>query len=202
MKPDVQNFVEAHDNKIARDVTYFVQEIRLRDGSTLRLRNLRKTDKELFRAFFERCSEEAIRFRFMSSIRAPSDSLLGYLSDVDGSRHVALIVTQGFGGSESIVAEGRYAAVPEQAHTADLAFLVHDEMRRRGIATLLLHRLSEIARRNGIDCFSADVLADNRAMLSLIGKNTNPSARIISSGVIHYEIPLMNLKRDPLPNAA
>jgi len=192
--------VDAYVDNVDWDVMHFVQEIRLNDGSMLRLRKLRITDRERLRAFFARCSEEALRFRFMSSIKGPSDSLLNYLSDVDGCRHVALIVTRGLGDSESIVAEGRYALDPQKDDDADLAFLVLDEMQRRGIATLLLSRLSEIARRNGINCFSADVLADNRPMLSLIRKTSHPRSRVISSGVIHFEIPLINL--NSLPEAA
>jgi len=196
------NSVEAYDNNFDRDVMPFAQEIRFRDGSMLRLRELRIADRERLRAFFASCSEEALRYRFMSSIRAPSDSLLNYLSNVDGCRHVALIVTRGCGDAETIVAEGRYAMFPEENDNADLAFLVLDEIRRRGIATLLFQRLGEIARRNGINCFSADVLADNRAMLSLITKMSQPRSRIISGGVIHFEIPLISLKRESLPEAA
>ena len=194
--------MECDDNNVACDVLNFVREIRLREGSLLRLRKLRIADRERLRAFYSRCSEEAIRYRFMSSIKAPSESLLNYLSDVDGYQHVALIVTSGLGDSEAIVAEGRYAVLQQETGTADIAFIVLDEMQRRGIATLLLHRLSDIASRNGVECFSAVVLADNRAMLSLISRTTSPSSRVISGGVIHFEIPLINLKRDPLPEAA
>src|SRR5215831_1281447 len=109
--PDVQDIVEAHAINGLSGVLHLAQEIRLRDGSTLRLRNLRMADRERLKAFFARCSEEASRYRFMSSIKAPSDSLLTYLSDVDGSSHAALIVTRGLGDSESILAEGRYAAI-------------------------------------------------------------------------------------------
>jgi GNAT superfamily N-acetyltransferase len=199
---NVQGIVKGGDNKVACDVLHPGQAIRLRDRSTLRLRNLRIDDRERLRAFFASCSQEAIRFRFLSSIKAPSDSLLDYLSDIDGYHHVALIVTRGFDACETIVAEGRYAVFREQPSTADIAFIVLDEMQRRGIATLLLQQLSEIASRNGVCYFSADVLADNLPMLSLIRKTMIPSSRIVSSGVIHFEIPLVTLKRDRLPEAA
>jgi GNAT superfamily N-acetyltransferase len=194
--------VEGDDNKTASDVLYPGKAIRLRNPSTLRLRNLRIDDRERLRAFFASCSEEAIRFRFMSSIKAPSDSLLDYLSDVDGYQHVALIVTREFAACETIVAEGRYVMLREQPNSADIAFIVLDEMQRRGIGTLLLQQLSEIASRNGVGYFSADVLADNLPMLSLIRKTTIPSSRIVGSGVIHFEIPVNTLKLHPLPAAA
>ena len=194
--------MEACDDNVDLNVMRFAQPIRFHDGSMLRLRELRITDRDRLRAFFAGCSEEALRYRFMSSIKAPSESLLNYLMDVDGYRHVALVVTRGFGESESIVAEGRFAMFPQDRDSADVAFLVHDDLRRRGIATLLLQRLGEIAMRNGINSFSADVLADNRAMLSFIRKTVKPRSTVVSSGVIHFEIPLINLKRDPLSEAA
>jgi len=184
------------------NIMHFAQLIPLGDASMLRLRELRTDDRERLRAFFARCSEEALRYRFMSSIKAPSDSLLNYLTDIDGYRHVALVLTQGFGDSESIVAEGRYAMSDQIGDSADVAFLVLDELHRRGIATLLLRRLSEIARRNGIGSFTADVLGDNRAMLSFIRKAMKPRSSVVNSGVIHFEIPLINVKQDPLPQAA
>ena len=109
---DVQNFLEVDNNNVGSNVLDLDQEIRLRDGLMLRLRSLRIVDRERLRAFFARCSEEAIRYRFMSSIKAPSDSLLDYLSNVDGFQQVALVVTRGLGASEAILAEGRYAVFP------------------------------------------------------------------------------------------
>jgi hypothetical protein len=69
----------------------------LRDGSKVRLHELRCRDRELLKAFFAGCSPESIRYRFLSSIKSLSDGLLDYLADGDGLRHVALICTQGEG---------------------------------------------------------------------------------------------------------
>ena len=49
------------------------------------------------------------RPRFFNIRPGPSDSLLNYLADADGSHHFALIVTQRQGDDEKIVAESRYA---------------------------------------------------------------------------------------------
>jgi ribosomal protein S18 acetylase RimI-like enzyme len=164
------------------------KEIRLRDSSKLRLRQLHRGNREKLKAFFSRCSPEAIRCRFMSSIKALSDSLLDYLADPDESRHVALILSQQEGEDERIVAEGRYVVLKEQPDAADIALLVVDDMQRRGIATLLIRELTEIAVSNGVTRFRADVLADNRAMISLLRKTYRPVSTTINYGVIHYEL--------------
>lgn len=95
-------------NLASRQLARLARDIQLGDAFKLRLRELRIADRERLKAFFSRCSPEAIRYRFMSSIKAPSDSLLDYLADADGSNHVALIVTQGQGDDERIAAESRY----------------------------------------------------------------------------------------------
>ena len=177
------------------------KEIRLQERSTIRLRELHRDNREKLKAFFSRCSPEAIRYRFMSSIKALSDSLLDYLSNPDGSRHVALILAQQEGEDERIVAEGRYVVLKEQPDTADIALLVADDMQRRGIATLLMRELTEIALSNGVTRFNADVLADNRATISLLRKTYRPVSTTINYGVIHYELSIAG-HENRLPEAA
>jgi len=140
--------------------------------------------------FFYRCSPESIRRRFFGSIKLLSDGLLNYLSDGDGVRHAALIITERKGEDERIVGEGRYVCLRDRPSAADLALLVEDRMRRHGIATLLIQELIEIGRANGVTDFSGDVLSDNREMLSLIRKMFRTLTSKISSGVIHFEISL------------
>jgi GNAT superfamily N-acetyltransferase len=126
----------------------------------------------------------------MCSIKAPSDSLLSRLTEADGERHVGLIVTQGHADDERIVGEGRYVVFNEQNDAAEIALLVADDLQRRGIATILIHYLTEIACRKGVTRFIASVLANNQAMLSLLGKTGQRLSGAVSSGVLHFEIPV------------
>jgi GNAT superfamily N-acetyltransferase len=47
---------------------------------------------------------------------------------------------------------------------AEVAFVVRDEWQNRGIGSFLLKHLAIIAKRNGIQGFTAEVLRANRAM--------------------------------------
>lgn len=178
-------------NDVAGPLVRPPRDIRLRDGRKLRLRPLCSGDRELLSAFLARCSPEAIRYRFLSSMKSVPESLLDYLANSDGCRHVSLILTQREADEEMIVAEGRYVVFNERPVIADIAFLVADEFRRRGIATLLIDELIPIACRNGVTHFSADVLADNNAMISLLRRTGLALSGKISSGVIHFEMPIM-----------
>ena len=176
--------------------------IRLRDGSELWLRQLRATDRERLQAFFDSCSPEARRYRFLSPIKSITDGLLDSLVNVDGRQHVALILTRRLGDKELIVAEGRFVVCDEQPAAADLSFLIADDMRRRGLATLLLDELMAIASCHGLRHFRADVLADNWPMLSLLRKTGLSGPSRVSQGVIHLEIPVRGRETLAWPDVA
>jgi predicted CoA-binding protein/GNAT superfamily N-acetyltransferase len=101
--------------------------------------------------------------------------------DVHRTRVVTLVVIHGAGANEHIIAVGQYHALEGRTDVAEVSFLVEDAMQRRGIGTLLLDLLAEIARERGVNRFSADVLADNHVMLSVFR---------VSYGVTHLEFPI------------
>jgi acetate---CoA ligase (ADP-forming) len=169
----------------------FTRDVVLRDGAVLRLRELRQSDRAGLIGLFDRCSPESIRYRFLRLITELPDSLLDHLITVDGSRHVALVVVHGEAAEEEIVAVGRYFALDPRPAVAEVSFLVEDRMQRRGIGTILLDCLAEIARSHGITHFAADVLADNRTMLSVFRHAGYAVSSNVSYGVSHLEFPIV-----------
>ena len=170
----------------------FARDITLRNGTALRLRALRDSDRSELVALFNRCSPESIRFRFLRLITSLPDSLLDQLVSVDGSKHVAIVVTKPENADERVVAIGRYYALDERPEVAEVAFLVEDQMQKRGIGTILLDTLAEIARLHSITRFSADVLADNRTMLSVFRKAGYALSSSVSYGVTHLEFSILS----------
>lgn len=168
----------------------YPMDVLLRDGSVLRMRPLQPGDRDALIRLFNRCSPETKRFRFLRMITSLPDSMLDQLVAVDGRDNVALVVLQGKDEGEEIVAVGRYHQMPDRHEVAEVSFLVEDAMQRRGIGTVLLDTLAEIGRENGIHYFSADVLADNRTMLSVFRKAGYAITSGISYGVTHLEFPI------------
>jgi GNAT superfamily N-acetyltransferase len=78
------------------------------------------------------------------------------------------------------------------AKSAEVAFLVQEELHGRGIATFMLSCLEKIARQNNYSCFTALVLAENRKMINVF-KNTYPHAEFIrgESGEIEVTMPFI-----------
>ena len=168
----------------------YSKELLLRDGLTIRLRSLRHSDKGQLIELFRRCSPESIRYRFLSTIKSLPIEMLERLLTVDGAQQVALVVVQGEGADERIVAVGRYNAEKDRPQVAEVAFLVEDAFQKRGIGTLLLDHLAEVARQHGITHFSADVLVDNHVMLSVFRKAGYALTSSASYGVTHLEFPI------------
>src|SRR5215470_1914985 len=98
--------------------TEFSRDLLLRDGAILRVRSMRHDDRQALKDLFARCSPESIRFRFLSQIKELTEDMLDRLTDIDGWRHIALVITQGAGGNERIVAVGRYQTQDDRPDVA------------------------------------------------------------------------------------
>jgi GNAT superfamily N-acetyltransferase len=68
-----------------------------------------------------------------------------------------------------LIGIGHYSNNPE-TNMADSAYLVRDDYQSKGIGTVLLNALIEIAQMHGIAGFTADVLAINSSMLRIFQK--------------------------------
>jgi RimJ/RimL family protein N-acetyltransferase len=72
--------------------------------------------------------------------------------------------------SERIVGTSCYFLDPKTG-LADVAYMVDAEWQRSGLGTLLHERTIDYARRHGVRGFTADVLADNSAMLAVFRRS-------------------------------
>jgi nucleotide-binding universal stress UspA family protein/GNAT superfamily N-acetyltransferase len=88
---------------------------------------------------------------------------LDYLTEVDHHDHEALLAIAE--DTREGVAVARY--VRTEPTVAEPAIVVADHWQRRGLARRLLDLLADRAREEGIECFVAPVLAENRAALAL-----------------------------------
>jgi len=112
-----------------------------------------------------RCSERAQYFRF----HAPKPRLRAveadYLAGVDGRGGIALAATVVEDGEERIVADARFDLVGDG--DAEAALLIRDDFAGRGLGTVLLDRLLDLAAGLGVRRLLLDILPDNTAMLAL-----------------------------------
>jgi acyl-CoA synthetase (NDP forming)/GNAT superfamily N-acetyltransferase len=157
----------------------------LADGESAYLRPMDTADAAALLEFHERQPRENLYRRFFSPKPTLTAAELTHFTEVDFVDRVALVLEI----RGEFAAWASYERWPGR-RDADVAFLVDDSHQGKGIATLLLEHLAAIARTNGIERFTADVLADNRPMLSVFAKAGWPIRRHFDSGIMDLEFAL------------
>ncbi len=135
----------------------------LEDGTPVVVRQIHEQDVELERRFIEALSPTSRRFRFLDTMRTPSEALLKQMTSIDAAAsaaYVALIVVDGV---EREIGVARFSALPGGGD-CEFAVTVADEWQRKGLGTLLVRRLVEVARSRGITKMHSSDASDNTAM--------------------------------------
>jgi acyl-CoA hydrolase/GNAT superfamily N-acetyltransferase len=141
----------------------------LDDGTQVTFRPIHPTDEPLMLDLFYALSRETIYYRFMShSKKVPRSEIQDFVF-IDHRNELAIVCTLPEAHGEDIIAIGRYY-LDEKTNMAEVAFVVRDDWQNRGLGTGLLQYLSQVAMRNGIRGFTAEVLRENRAMQRVFHK--------------------------------
>lgn len=173
----------------ARHGGHRTQEASLPDGARLVIARLTPEDAPVLAEAFARMSAESRRLRFLTSKPNLTEAELRYLTTVDGHDHEALVAIDP--ETKRGVAVARFVRDEHDPTRAEAAITVTDEWQRRGVGKLLLERLSDRARAEGITHFTALVSTDNRGMQALV-RHLGQSVRVsrVGGGVFQYEIEL------------
>ncbi len=148
------------------------------------VRPVRAADQEALQDLFYSLSDESTYQRFLQHKRSHPNEEMQQLVDLDLESNMALVVFEGSEASGEIVAMARYDVDPA-TQLADIAFVVRDDWQRKGLGTLLMRRMAEIALQRGLRGFSADVLATNGGMLGVFHRSGLLVHAELQSGVYH-----------------
>ncbi len=133
------------------------------DGGLVHIRTVATSDLGGLRALQARASDRSIYLRFFSLSREAADHYLDRLVQVGSRTHQALVACV----REEIVGVAAFEGITDSS--AEMALLIADDRQHEGIGTLLLEHLASVARLVGIRRFVADVLAENAAMIQVLG---------------------------------
>ncbi|MFL5909689.1 MAG: GNAT family N-acetyltransferase [Gaiellaceae bacterium] len=159
-------------------------DVILKDGGTLRLRPPAAADAAALLAFFEGLSERSLYQRF-HGIRKVDPQLAESLLDPDWVETGALAGWLG----DRVVGVANYVRLRDPG-SAEVAFVVADEEQGRGIGTRLLEQLADRAAGTGVTRFVAEVLAGNRAMLSVFTGAGFDVVRELEHGEVEVRFPI------------
>lgn len=156
--------------------------INLKDGARVFMRPIRLTDEPRMQDLFYALSESSVYHRFFTHVKSMPHERIQELMRVDYEHDVVLLVNVDKSDDSPTIAVGRYS-LNRRTNLAEVAFTVRDDWQNRGIGTALFSELVSIARSHGIRGFTAEVLADNQAMLRVFHKGGVPVETSLNDGV-------------------
>jgi acyl-CoA hydrolase/GNAT superfamily N-acetyltransferase len=138
----------------------------LNDGTQIFFRPVKPTDEGSLSEMLYSLSPSSLQRRYMTSTMRFPHRDIQQLTNVDYLQNLSIVGTvPGISGDE-IVAIAQYFLDPK-TQAAEVAFLVQDEWQQKGMGTLLLQYLTNVAKQRGVKRFYAKVLPTNKPMLSV-----------------------------------
>jgi acyl-CoA hydrolase len=145
-----------------------MEETRLYDGQRITFRPVKPVDGRLIQEHFYSMDDEDVRSRFFGLRRSFFREDMEDMFQVDYIKNLSIVAVTGEVGFEKIIGLGMYAL--EQGTVAEVAFSVSKEWQGKGIARVLLEKITEAARENGITALVAYTLSTNEGMIKLFNK--------------------------------
>jgi len=134
-------------------------------GRPFVLRPIRPADAELYPAFLDRVTPEDLRLRFLTPMRTIAPDMLVRLTQLDYDRDIAFVALEGT-GSGDLAGIARYAADPDH-EAAEFGVLVRSDLQGLGLGTVLMRRLIDYARADGLSRLDGQILRENTVMQAL-----------------------------------
>jgi GNAT superfamily N-acetyltransferase len=142
----------------------------LRDGTAVTIRAARADDAPKIRKAFLNLDPLTRYKRFFAFKADISEAELTTITQADFEQAVVLLATIGAGKDALVIGAASYFVMNPSAaeRSAELAFTVEEDFQGRGLASLLIKHLIEIARSKGLCLLVAEVLSCNTPMLKVL----------------------------------
>lgn len=156
----------------------------LRDGSTVHIRVMTQAHEAGLCSLLTSLSEESRWLRFYCLQNSAGLATEAH-REVNLEHAFGLIACSG--AEERVVGHAFYVGIDEQR--AEVAFTIANDFQGRGLGTILLCQLADVAAANGIKVFEAEVVAANHAMLRVFRQSGFPIEVNASAGQLHVVFP-------------
>jgi acyl-CoA hydrolase/RimJ/RimL family protein N-acetyltransferase len=165
-----QKYVYADQIELDTEKVAYPEELEryetLRDGAEIFFRPVKPPDEAALSEMLYSLSASSVRTRYMTHTMAFPHKDVQQLANIDYRQDLCIVGTVPGVSGEQIVAIAQYFLDPK-TQAAEVAFLVQDEWQQKGMGTLLLDYLTQIARQRGVKRFYAKVLPTNKSMLAI-----------------------------------
>lgn len=156
-------------------------------GVKVNFRAIKPSDEEDMRRFFYRFSDQMIFYRFFYLVQTMTHDQMQEYVNVDYTKEISIVGLVGNADNEKIIAEARFIK-DEDSNYGELAFLIDEAYQGIGVGTYLFHFLIKLAKNQGLEGFTAEVLPENQPMMKLFQKTEHPLEKGISNGTCYVKM--------------
>ena len=163
----------------------WVVDVLASDGGAVALRPIVPEDADKLVEFHGKLSERTRYLRYFGPYPTMSARDVKNFTTVDHHNRVAFVMMLG----DEIIAVGRYERLLDvgDGKSAEVAFVVADAHQGRGLGPILLEYLAAAAAENGLTMFVAEVLSENRNMVTVFREAGYQVSRSFDGGVLRLE---------------
>lgn len=159
-------------------------DVVLRDGSTVHIRVMDPADEAGLCTLLTSLTEESRWLRFYSFQNSAALAAEAH-REANMDQTFGLIACSG--DERRVVGHAFYAVTGDKR--AEVAFTIANDFQRRGLGSILLCQLAEVAAAHGIEIFEAEVVAANHAMIRVFRQSGFPIEVNARAGQLHVAFP-------------
>ena len=176
----------------------YVSQAEMKDGTPITVRPIRPEDEPVMVRFHEALSDRSVYMRYFHAMNLNSRTAHERLTRIcftDYDREIALVAERANPetGEQEILGVARLSRNRALSEEAEFSLLVNDRFQRQGLGTMLLDKLLEVGRAEGLDRINAEILFENRAMQRLSKKFGFHLRRDLEEGVVKADLDLYQL---------
>ena len=141
-----------------------IQSLATRSGFEFNVRSVEPSDETALAGFFDNVTSDDIRFRFLSPVKKVGDAMLKQLVDVDhdGTEDYLAFAE----GSDKIIASAEIAGDAKK-ETAEVAIVIHQDYKGRGMGWTLLEYVVQQAKHKGFKKLQSIESRQNHQVIEL-----------------------------------
>ncbi|TKB25103.1 GNAT family N-acetyltransferase [Desulfopila sp. IMCC35006] len=173
----------------------WLEETRIIDRKKITFRPVKLTDERSLQEHYYRLDSTDVISRFFHEKKSFISTQIERTFIIDYLKDLTIVAVEGQSGYERILAVGEYYLNPE-TELAEIAFSVEKEWQGKGLSSIVIQKLAEAARRNGIKGLTAYTAKENKRMVKLF-HTLNYQVKAVSQGSMIYLETIFDQKQDP-----
>ena len=161
-----------------------LEETRVVDGRTLIFRPVKLTDERGIQEHYYGLDTIDVVSRFFHEKKSFVRKQIEHTFLIDYVKDLTIVAVEGQSGFERILAVGEYYLNPE-TKLAEIAFSVVKNWQGKGLSSIVIKKLAEAAKRNGIKGLTAYTSKENNRMVKLFN-TLDYEVKMTSQGEMIY----------------